>query len=133
MADRRRFLQASAATSAFLALARSAGTAPLEVEEATIDDLQARLRTGALTARALTQAYLERIESIDRSGPALRSVIETNPDALAIAAALDDERRKKGPRGLLHGIPVLVKDNLDTGDRMQTTAGSLALAGTRAP
>ncbi|HSD28533.1 MAG TPA: amidase, partial [Vicinamibacteria bacterium] len=101
MADRRRFLQASAATSAFLALARSAGTAPLEVEEATIDDLQARLRTGALTARALTQAYLERIESIDRSGPALRSVIETNPDALAIAAALDEERKKEGPRGLL--------------------------------
>src|SRR5262249_34515714 len=94
---------------------------------------QARLQSGALSARALTQAYLDRIESLDRQGPALRSVLETNPDALAIAAALDDERRAKGPRGPLHGIPVLVKDNLDTADRMTTTAGWLALQGSRPP
>src|SRR5512143_3673145 len=125
MADRREFLQATAATSAFLALARSAPARPFEIEEATIDDLQVLMHAGTLSSRALSEAYLDRIASIDRSGPTLRSVIETNPDALAIAADLDDERRKKGPRGPLHGIPVLVKDNLDTGDRMQTTAGSL--------
>src|SRR5439155_11715219 len=73
--------------------------------------------------------YLSRIEAFDRQGPALRSVIETNPDALAIADRLDAERRSRGPRGPLHGIPVLVKDNIATADRMTTTAGSLALAG----
>jgi len=129
MADRREFLQAGAASSAALFLTRSAAAQGAELEEATIADLQTRLQSGALTARALTQSYLDRIESLDRQGPALRSVLETNPDALAIAAELDDERRAKGPRGPLHGIPVLVKDNLDTADRMATTAGSLALEG----
>src|SRR5690606_3167059 len=77
--------------------------------------------------------YLDRIEAIDRNGPALHSVIEINPDALAIAAALDRERAASGPRGPLHGIPVILKANIDTGDAMATTAGSLALAGHRSP
>ena len=76
-----------------------------------------------------SRRYLERIEAIDRSGPTLRSVIEINPDALRIAAALDAERAERRPRGPLHGIPILLKDNIDTADRMQTTAGSLALVG----
>ncbi len=103
-----------------------------DLEEATIAELAARLGRGELTSRALVARYAERIEAIDRAGPALRSVLERNPDADAIAAQLDDERRSKGPRGPLHGIPVLLKDNIDTGDRMQTTAGSLALLGTPA-
>jgi amidase len=103
--------------------------AGFELEEATVAMLQERMRTGALTARSLTEAYLARIESLDRGGPTLRSVIETNPDALSIADALDRERKEKGVRGPLHGIPVLVKDNVDTADRMTTTAGSLALEG----
>jgi len=130
MADRREFLQVGAASAAAVVWARYASAqAVVDLEEATIADLQARMQSGALTSRALTQAYLDRIESLDRKGPALRSVLETNPDTLSIAAALDEERKQKGPRGPLHGIPVLVKDNLDTADRMTTTAGSLALAG----
>ncbi len=105
----------------------SAGAVALE--EATIDGLQAQMAAGTLTSRRLTQAYLDRIEALDRRGPALRSVIETNPDALTIADGLDAERKTKGARGPLHGIPILIKDNLDTADRMTTTAGSLALAG----
>ena len=85
------------------------------------------MRSGRLTALSLAERYLARIDSVDRSGPTLRSVIEVNPDALSIAAALDRERKEKGPRGPLHGIPVLIKDNIDTADRMKTTAGSLAL------
>ena len=100
-------------------------------EEATLADLAARFGSGELTARALTEAYLARIEDLDRTGPELRSVIETNPDALAIADALDAERRAGHVRGPLHGIPVLVKDNIDTADAMKTTAGSLALVGSR--
>jgi amidase len=87
------------------------------------------MHAGEKTARSLTEAYLARIEALDRRGPALRSVIETNPEALDIAIALDKERRTKGPRGPLHGIPILLKDNIETGDRMTTTAGSLALVG----
>ncbi len=102
---------------------------PLELEEATIDQLQAGMAAGRHTARQIAEGYLARIEAIDRSGPTLRSVIETNPDALDIADALDRERREKGPRGALHGIPILLKDNIDTADRMMTTAGSLALVG----
>ena len=86
------------------------------------------MRSGQLTARSIAEQYLARIESIDRNGPTLRSVIEINPDALSIADALDRERKEKGPRGPMHGIPVLIKDNIDTADRMKTTAGSLALA-----
>jgi amidase len=99
-------------------------------EEATIADLQAAMTSGKLTSRALTEAYLARIREVD---PKLKSVLEVNPDALAIADALDAERKTKGPRGPLHGVPVLVKDNIATGDRMETTAGSLALVGAKAP
>jgi amidase len=102
-----------------------------DVIETTIAALQAAMADGRLTAAALAQLYIERIEPIDRTGPTLRSVQEINPDALAIAAALDDERRRKGPRGPLHGIPVLLKDNIATADRMETTAGALALVGAR--
>jgi amidase len=100
-----------------------------ELEEVPIAALQERMRAGELTARQLTQAYLERIAALDRQGPTLRAVIETNPDALAIADALDSERRQGRLRGPLHGIPVLLKDNVDTLDRTTTTAGSWALAG----
>jgi len=88
---------------------------------------------GKASAVSLAKKYLARIEAIDRHGPALHAVIELNPDALALAAGLDSERNAKGPRGPLHGIPVLIKDNIDTHDRMTTTAGSLALAGSIPP
>ncbi len=97
----------------------------------SIVDLQARMERDETTSEALTRAYLARIDAIDGAGPTLRSVLETNPDALAIAADLDAERRRSGPRGALHGIPVLLKDNIDTGDALTTTAGSLALEGHR--
>jgi amidase len=102
-----------------------------EFREATIADLGAKLRLGELTVRELTEAYLARIDALDRSGPMLRSVIETNPDALAIADELDAELRHDRIRGPLHGIPILVKDNIDTADGMKTTAGSLALIDAR--
>jgi len=104
-----------------------------ELEEATIAELQAAMKSGKETAASLTRKYLRRIDELDRKGPTLRAVIEINPDALAIARELDLERKAKGPRGLLHGIPVLLKDNIDTHDRMMTTAGSLALLGSVAP
>lgn len=103
------------------------------VEEATIADLQGAMATGRVTARRLVELYLERIEAIDRQGPTLNSILEINPDALAIAQSLDEERAATGPRGPLHGIPVLLKDNIATADAMQTTAGSLALVGARVP
>jgi amidase len=102
-----------------------------EFREATIAELGAKLRAGELTVRELTEAYLARIDALDRSGPTLRSVIETNPDALAIANELDAELRQGRIRGPVHGIPILVKDNIDTRDRMGTTAGSLALVDAR--
>lgn len=102
-----------------------------EFDEITISDLQARMKSGELSARALTQAYLTRIDEVDKAGPSVNSVIEVNPDAISIAEALDKERKEKGARGPLHGIPVLIKDNIDTADRMQTTAGSLALVGSK--
>jgi len=102
-----------------------------DLEEATIADVQAAMVAGQLTARGLVEQYLARIKALDRAGPELRSIIETNPDAPAIAGALDVEREATGPRGPLHGIPILLKDNIDTDDQMQTTAGSLALLGTR--
>src|SRR6266849_2343453 len=104
-----------------------------DLEEATIADLAQRMQTGKDTARSIAEQYIARIEAIDRQGPALRSVIEINPDALAIADRLDAERKSRGPRGLLHGIPVLLKDNIATADRMMTTAGSRALAGVTPP
>ncbi len=102
--------------------------APFELEETTIAALQQGLRSGRYTSRRLCEAYLARIEQLDGRGPTLRSVIETNPEALSLAAAADAERRAGRVRGPLHGIPVLIKDNIATGDRMLTTAGSLALA-----
>ncbi len=102
-----------------------------ELLELEIPQLQQLLTTGKHTSVSLTKLYLDRIASIDRNGPMLNSVIETNPDALHIAELLDAERRSKGPRGPLHGIPILIKDNIDTVDKMATTAGSLALVGSR--
>lgn len=98
-----------------------------DLDEATIGQLQDAMAAGRYTSRRLVELYTERINRIDRSGPMLRSVIEINPEAIAIASALDAERKAKGQRGPLHGIPLLIKDNIDTGDRMMTTAGSLAL------
>lgn len=103
------------------------------MEERTILELQTLQQTGALTARQIAQGYLDRIQQLDRDGPALNSVIELNPDLLAIADALDAERQAGHVRGPLHGIPILIKDNIDTLDRMTTTAGSLALQGSLAP
>ena len=102
-----------------------------EFEEITIADLQDAMKSGKHTARSIAESYLERISQIDKQGPAINSVIELNPDALAIAEALDKERKDKGARGPLHGIPVLIKDNIDTADKMTTTAGSLAMLGSR--
>ena len=107
--------------------------APFDLEEATIAGLQQRMQSGQDTARSLVDKYLARIEAVDRSGPALHSVLEVNPDARTIADRLDAERKSRGPRGPLHGIPILIKDNIATADRMMTTAGSLALAGATPP
>lgn len=104
-----------------------------EIEEWTIGQLQEAMRSGRLTSRAITELYLGRVAAMDRRGPALRHVIETNPEALEIAARLDAERRSGRLRGPLHGVPVIVKDNIDTADRMHTSAGSLALAQSIAP
>jgi amidase len=143
MTSRRTFLQCSGLAS-ISALASQVSTqgaerpdasrpetsaSSFEMEEATIAQLQQAMQSGAMTARSIAEKYLARIQEIDKSGPAINSVIELNPDALAIADALDAERKAKGARGPLHGIPLLIKDNIDTADRMMTTAGSLALAG----
>jgi amidase len=144
---RRGFLQASViggvSTAAIPALAAarvfasapapSPDIKPFELDEITIDALQSAMQSGKYTSRRITELYLQRIDDIDKHGPVLNSVIEVNSDALSIADALDKERRAKGPRGPLHGIPVLIKDNLDTADKMLTTAGSLALVGCPKP
>jgi amidase len=104
-----------------------------DLEEVTVAALQQRMQTGQESARSIAEKYLARIEAIDRGGPALHSVIELNPDALMIADRLDVERKGGRIRGPLHGIPVLIKDNIATADRMMTTAGSLALAGVAPP
>ncbi len=133
--NRRHFLQSATLASTLAAPSnateQSANSSlpSFDPEELSVSDLGTRIAAGSLTSEALVNFYLDRIEKIDRNGPALRSVIEVNPDAIAIARALDGERKAKGPRGPLHGLPVLIKDNIDTGDKMQTTAGSLALAG----
>src|SRR2546426_392213 len=138
--SRRNFLRLGALGGAAASLtglvtatsARAAESAPDDLNEATIFQLQAAMSSGRLTARELAEFYLERIEELDqdKNGPRVNSILEINPDALAIAGARDAERRARGPRGPLHGIPVLLKDNIDTADRMQTTAGSFALVGT---
>lgn len=105
------------------------GVGSVELDEATVAGLQADMQAGRLTAHHLVENYLGRIKRHDREGPQLHSIIENNPDALSVADELDRERKARGPRGPLHGIPVLLKDNIDTADRMTTTAGSLALEG----
>ena len=109
------------------------GSAPFELEEVSVVELLEKMESGELTCRAVTEAYLERIEALNASGPRLYAVLETNPEALDIADALDRERAESGPRGPLHGIPLLLKDNIDTADRMTTTAGSTALTGSIPP
>src|ERR1035438_5746207 len=104
---------------------------PFDLEEITIDQLQARFKSGKYTVRSITEKYIQRIKEIDTSGPAINSVIQLNPDALRIADELDKELKEKGPRSAMHGIPVLIKDNMDTADNMETTAGSLAMVGSR--
>lgn len=106
---------------------------PFELDEITISELQDGMKSGRFTSQSLVEKYTDRIHEIDKQGPSLNSVIELNPDAPSIAAALDRERQEKGPRGLMHGIPVLIKDNIGTADRMMTTAGSLALVGAKPP
>jgi len=105
-----------------------AGASEKDLLETTIADLQRGLEKGAYSSRQLVERYLDRIHALDHRGPKLRSVIEINPEAFSLADTLDQERRAHKPRGPLHGVPILVKDNLDTGDRMKTSAGSLALA-----
>lgn len=102
------------------------------LNEITVDELQQKMKSGEYTSRAITEMYLKRIDEIDKAGPKLNSVIELNPDALSIADAMDSERKAGKLRGPLHGIPVLIKDNISTGDKMMTTAGALALEGHKA-
>jgi amidase len=141
--SRRRFLKTGVAAavgaavvpqllSAQVTTQRSVASS-FELDEVSLQTLRQGLISGKFTARALAEKYLSRIEAVDRQGPALRAVLEINPDALSIANGLDQELRSKGPRGPLHGIPVLIKDNIATADRMQTTAGSLALMGATFP
>ena len=100
-----------------------------ELNELTISDVQQKIKTKRLTSEKITSLYLQRIEKLNKQGPKLNAVIEVNPDAIAIARKMDEERSKGKSRGPLHGIPVLIKDNINTGDSMMTTAGSLALMG----
>jgi amidase len=114
-------------------LATVRGAEPFQFDETSVAALQAEMQAGRLTSRAITEHYLQRIAELDLKGPTLRSIIETNPEALSVADELDRERGQKGSRGPLHGIPVILKDNIDTADQMTTTAGSLALEGSIAP
>jgi len=102
-----------------------------ELDEITIAELTEGIKSGKFTARSITEHYIKRINEIDKNGPAINSVIEVNPDALTIADELDREFKEKGMRGPLHGIPILIKDNIDTSDKMETTAGSFALLGSK--
>ena len=145
--DRRRFLKAGVTGGAFIAAlpfirgrdepaiaqTPSQAVSSFDLEEITIVELSEGMQSGKLTARSIAEKYLARIKEIDQNGPSINSIIELNPDALAIADELDQERKTKGPRGPMHGIPVLIKDNIDTADHMSTTAGSLALAGSKPP
>lgn len=134
--NRREFLSSTLLAGAAAAQAAAAEGArpmepipPFELEEVSIAQLAAGMASGKYTSRGLVGAYIGRIESLDRKGPTLRAVLEINPEASKIAGELDAERKAKGPRGPLHGVPILLKDNIDTADRMTTTAGSLALEG----
>src|SRR5258706_7674318 len=102
------------------------GASGMILPEWTIADLNEKMESGELTARQVTELYLQRIAAVDKGGPYINSVIELNPDAVEIADGLDKERKAGKLRGPLHGIPILIKDNIDTHDRMQTTAGVLA-------
>ena len=130
---RRNFLQTTATALAVAVTKPTAAFTPpaFELEELTIADLQRGMQSGKYSSRSLVEKYTDRINDIDKKGPTLKSVIELNPDAEAIAAALDRERKEGRVRGPLHGIPILIKDNIDTQDRMMTTAGSLALLGAK--
>ncbi|WLI91702.1 amidase [Massilia sp. R2A-15] len=132
--DRRDFVRLGLAATAVAGASTpsSAAPAPSSILDAGVLEQQAAMQSGRLTSRSLVSQYLSRIAAIDKRGPRLNSVIELNPDALAIAAAMDRERAAGKLRGPLHGIPVLLKDNIATGDKMSTSAGSLALAGVRA-
>jgi amidase len=137
--DRREFLVAAAAATTAGAgqispsSTSAANALPDAVEELSLADIAAAFADGRMTSLQLTQSYLARIDKLDRRGPSLGSVIETNPRALEIASALDAERKTRGPRGPLHGVPVLIKDNVETADHMMSSAGSLALKGWYAP
>jgi amidase len=140
--DRREFLVAAAAaatagaeqtTPTPASSTSAAHVVPDAVEELSLADISAAFADGRMTSQQLTQSYLARIDKFDRRGPSLGSVIETNPRALEIASALDAERKTRGVRGPLHGVPVLIKDNVETSDHMMSTAGSLALKGWYAP
>src|SRR5277367_720778 len=131
--DRRDFLLAAAVAAVAAPESATSAKAAAGAAELTLADIASAFADGHLTSQRLTQMYLERIDTLDRHGPALRAVLETNPLALDIAAELDRERQAHGPRGPLHGVPVLIKDNVETVDRMMTTAGSLALEGWYAP
>ncbi|MEP7383234.1 MAG: amidase [Gemmatimonadota bacterium] len=148
--DRRQFVRHGMALGVAGTLGRSLAPAPMQrdtvsldarapgapaqfpLEEVTVESLQGSMTTGRLSAVAITQQYLDRIQAIDRTGPSVHAVIEVNPDALAIAARMDAERAAGKVRGPLHGIPILIKDNIDSGDRMHTSAGTLVLAASRA-
>ncbi len=106
-------------------------SSPFDLDEITVDELNAGFKSGKYTVRSITEKYIQRIKEIDKSGPAINSIIQLNPDALKIADELDKELKEKGPRSPMHGIPVLIKDNIDTADSMETTAGSLALVGSK--
>src|SRR3569832_2285690 len=141
--NRRKFVKTTIVAGAGLsAIALVPATTPAEniepgtngipefaLEEITIDELQKKKEKGEWTSHSITQLYLKHIDALDKKGAAINAVIEINPDALAIAERLDKERKEGKVRGLMHGIPVLIKDNIDTGDKMMTTAGSLALEG----
>ncbi|MGZ8920686.1 MAG: amidase, partial [Limisphaerales bacterium] len=129
---RRDFLQLVASACATTSLSARPFKDSFRWLESSIPELQRAMASGKLTALSLTKAYLRRIEDLDRKGPAINSVIELNPDALDIARERDVERKRKNFRGPMHGIPVLLKDNIDTGDKMLTTAGSLALLESKA-
>lgn len=139
--DRKDFLQIGALGSAMAGMSLLSGCNPqkngtksskpndFELDEITVDELQEGMESGKYTAESITQMYLDRIDEIDAAGPTLNAVIEVNPDALDIARRLDEERKQGKVRGPLHGIPIMIKDNIETGDKMMTTAGALALMG----